>query len=93
MRKDEKEHLARVAALGCVVCGNEAMVHHIRSGMGMGQRASHFETIGLCYFHHQGREGIHTLGTKAWQRKYGYERDFLKQVLEALGINSEVDSK
>lgn len=78
--KAEIDHLAKVAALGCVVCKQPANVHHIRTGMGMAQRASHFQTIPLCYNHHQGNEGIHTLGTKAWQKKYGSELDLLKSV-------------
>lgn len=83
--------MGRVAALGCIVCGGPAMVHHIRSGMGMGQRASHYQTIPLCYNHHQGREGIHTIGTKVWQIIHGYERELLAKVLQLLGIeNTEV---
>ena len=54
INKAEKEHLGKVAALGCIVCHHEgrfgvsAEVHHIRQGAGMGRRNSHFETIPLC---------------------------------------------
>ena len=81
MNKAEKAHLSAVAALGCIVCKAPACVHHIRTGQGMGQRASHFETIPLCHYHHQGAEGIHTIGTKRWQAKYGYERELLAKTL------------
>ena len=56
MNKAEKEHLSRVANVGCIVCrmqGNEespAEIHHIRSGQGISQRASNYEVIPLCPF-------------------------------------------
>ena len=56
MNKAEKEHLSKVAGIGCIVCrmrGNEgtpAEIHHIRSGQGMSQRASNYEAIPLCPF-------------------------------------------
>ena len=56
MNKAEKEHLSKVAAVGCIVCrmqGNEespAEIHHIRSGQGISQRASNYEVIPLCPF-------------------------------------------
>lgn len=77
----EKDHLSKVAALGCIICRAPACVHHIRDGMGLGMRASHFETIPLCHHHHQGSEGIHTLGTKKWQSKFGRERELLDKTL------------
>jgi hypothetical protein len=56
MNKAEKEHLSKVASVGCIVCrmqGNEespAEIHHIRHGQGMSQRASNYEVIPLCPF-------------------------------------------
>lgn len=89
---DERKHMNRVSDLGCVVCRNlgtitnetsyPACIHHIREGKGMGQRASNYEVIPLCHFHHQGRNGIHTIGTKAWRAKYGSEKDLLAQTLK-----------
>ena len=44
INKAEKEHLGKVAALGCIVCHHEgrfgvaAEVHHIRQGAAMGWR-------------------------------------------------------
>lgn len=88
MTKAEKEHLSKVASLGCIVCRNlglgatPAQIHHIRTGKGMGQRASHFEVIPLCPAHHQhGGFGvaIHA-GQKTWEANFGSELDLLKQV-------------
>lgn len=56
MTKDEKLHLSHVADLGCIACrkmgfiGTPAEIHHIRDGVGIGRRASNFETIPLCPF-------------------------------------------
>lgn len=46
----------------------------------MGQRAGHFETLPLCVGHHTGKEGIHTLGTRTWQKKFGTELELLERV-------------
>ena len=35
--------------------------------------------IPLCHHHHQGGEGIHTLGTKIWEEKYGTQEDLLNE--------------
>ena len=56
MNKAEKEHLSKVASVGCIVCRNigfgesPAEIHHVRTGQGMGQRASNYEAIPLCPF-------------------------------------------
>ena len=85
-------HMGRVADNGCIVCKNigngwsPALVHHIRSGgtAGMGQKASDWLTYGLCPDHHQGDNGIHSIGTKKWQMIYGSEFELLAQCLEEI---------
>lgn len=44
----------------------------------MGQKAKDDETIPLCTYHHRGEEGFHTLGKRAWEAKYGRQRDLLE---------------
>ena len=92
MKQAERKHLTAVAELGCIVCYNmgypdsPACIHHIRAGQGMSQRASHYETIPLCPTHHQhGGHGvaIHA-GQKAWELKFGTERELLEQVQNLL---------
>jgi len=90
VNKDEKNHLHKVAELGCIVCrrlgyfGTPAEVHHIRSGQGWG-RASHFHTIPLCPEHHRGNTGVHGLGTKGFVKHYGFtEQELLEEVKELL---------
>lgn len=89
MKKAEKQHRNRVAALGCVVCLNQgnpdtpAELHHIRAGQGMSQRANEFEVIPLCPFHHRhGGHGnaVHA-GRATWEAINGTEQELLVQVL------------
>ena len=71
------EWMGTVASLGCCICRRlgfgptPAMVHHIRTGKGMGVRADDDETIPLCHEHHQGETGIHGMGRKAFEAHYG----------------------
>ena len=77
-----------VVSLGCIACFNmgyqdsPAEIHHLRSGVGQGQRSSHFRTIPLCHPHHRtGGYGVaFHAGPKEWQRIHGNEEDLLKQV-------------
>lgn len=84
--KEERDHLAKVKALPCIICGSMPCdAHHIREGYGMSQRANDFETIPLCKAHHQyGPEAIHSMGTKAWRAKYGSELELLARTNEAI---------
>ena len=60
MTKAERRYMGRVAALSCAICDCEGVhVHHIRTGQGMGERASNYLTIPLCPTCHQGPSGIH----------------------------------
>ncbi len=86
MNKAEKAHLDAVASLPCAVCGAFGThVHHIRTGIGMGRRATNFQTIPLCPEHHQGMTGIHGCGRKAWERLIGKtELQLLEETNEKL---------
>jgi hypothetical protein len=88
----EKAHMGSLASLGCIVCKNKfglfspACVHHVRRGMGMGQR-KHLKTVPLCPTHHQtGGPGIafHATGRDEWEELYGREEDLFKQAMEML---------
>ena len=75
----EKKHMARVAELGCIVCrrigysGTPSELHHPRSGVGMAQRASHWDVLPLCVEHHRGKTGLHGLGTKGFAKHWGFD--------------------
>ncbi len=84
--KAERDYMGRVAELGCIICQMPASVHHITTGVGMGQRASNYDTIPLCPTHHQhGGHGvaIHA-GIKTWEARYGTELDLLEKIKEIL---------
>lgn len=91
--KSEKLHLSRVAGLSCIVCKNlkqgetPAEIHHIRAGLGVGQRADNFKVIPLCPIHHrQGGYGIALhAGRQYWENNFGTETELLVQVLYELG--------
>lgn len=55
------QHLARIKALPCAVCGQAGPsdAHHIRAGQGMAQRASDWLTVPCCRMCHTGPNGIH----------------------------------
>lgn len=93
LTKDEKRYLSRVAASGCIICRRlgfgetPAEIHHQRSGVGKGQRASHYDVMPLCPEHHRGNTGIHGMGIKAFEREYGVtERDLVVATQHEHGI-------
>lgn len=88
---EDRRHMDRVAQLGCIVCRRMGIftplveLHHPRKGTGMGQRAAHKDVLPLCYEHHRGNTGVHGLGTKGFEKHYGFsEADLLTDVAEAL---------
>jgi hypothetical protein len=92
MKKAEKQHLDKVQQLGCIACqkigyfGTPAEIHHIRTGIGKGQRASNYQVIPLCPHHHRNGgygEAFHA-GSKVWQEKFGKEKDLLSEVLGSI---------
>lgn len=80
--KAEKEHLNRVAELGCIICHQPAEIHHLRTGMGMAQRNSNFNVIPLCPLHHRtgGYGTAFHAGKKAFEQNFGSEEELLKRV-------------
>ena len=92
MTKDERVYLSRVAALGCRICvrmgylNTPAEIHHQRTNTGAGARASHRRTVPLCPEHHRGSTGLHGMGRKAFERRYGVtEIELIDEVRELLG--------
>lgn len=75
--KSDKAHFERLSEHGCILCHylglgtTRAEIHHLRHGMGMGQRNNNKMVIGLCPEHHRGATGYHGLGRRAFERMYG----------------------
>jgi hypothetical protein len=84
--------MGRVAKVPCVLCNylglandSPALVHHMKYGTGASDRASDYLTISLCYEHHVGESGVHTLKEKGLRLRYNLsELDLLAMTLEAL---------
>ena len=84
MKKAEKEHLRRVAEMGCYVCSRPAEIHHIRQQTGLAMRSSSYETIPLCEIHHRlGKVSVH-LGKKEFIKRYGTEQQILAEIRRRL---------
>lgn len=83
--KSQKARWDRMANLGCAIegCGHAPCIHHAETGMG--GRKNHDRVIPLCYDHHQGRDGIHTLSRRTWQKKFGTEQDLMAKISGMLG--------
>ena len=81
-----REYMGKVAQLPCAICGVYGVhVHHIRTGIGMGRRASDFDTIPLCPEHHTGGNGIHQLKSSGFYTRYKLdELDLLSMTIDLL---------
>jgi hypothetical protein len=94
MNAKERRWNALVRDLSCIVrvghykiCGSPAAIHH--TGTGAGGRKDNMKVIPICHYHHQGDQGIHTIGRKAWEKLYGTEEELLNKVNKLLGIENE----
>jgi hypothetical protein len=93
--KAEAAYLGKLVRLGCIACrllydDYEApdpslqltVIHHVREGQGMGQRAQNWLAIPLCVSHHTGKEGVHENGHRIPALKMD-EMDLLAATIEA----------
>jgi hypothetical protein len=67
-----KKHMARVADLGCVLCGGDAQVHHIR----VNGEKNDMNVIPLCHLHHTGDFSIHKT-PRAFEKTVGSDLELL----------------
>ena len=76
--------LNAVAALGCVVCGQPAQIHHVRQDASA--RDDRY-VLPLCPAHHtNGGHGVaFHAGRKTWEANYGTQDELLAQVSRMLG--------
>jgi hypothetical protein len=94
--KKEKKHLALVQSLGCLICQQPAICHHIRNrgdgkgNIGFGQRATHYETIPLCPDHHVGKFSIHNC-KQEFEAMYGTEAELLHRTLKEIKSLEQVN--
>jgi hypothetical protein len=87
MTKDERKYYDKIARLGCSLCRHleygetPAEIHHLRRH---GGKRSLAEVIPLCPEHHRGNTGLHGLGRKGFENKYGIDEDFLLKQTKSL---------
>jgi len=87
MTKDERKYYDKLARLGCSLCRHleygetPAEIHHLRR---YGGKRSLAEVIPLCPEHHRGNTGIHGLGRKGFENKYGIDEDYLLEQTKGL---------
>jgi len=43
----------------------------------------------ICHTHHQGSQGIHHLGNRVWEEKYGTQKEMLEMYLEEINHNKD----
>jgi len=85
----QRAHWEKVRELGCIVgpaigCEGDIEIHHCLTGAG--GRKNHNSIVPLCYGHHRGREGIHTISRRVWQNKYGHEVILMVKVQDRLDV-------
>lgn len=89
---EARRYMGRVASLGCIVCREQkgvfspAEVHHIRFQVGIGRRASHYDTLPLCPLHHRtgGYGTAYHAGPGIWETTFGRQTEMLERVREML---------
>lgn len=73
----EREHMAWVAGLGCLVCSRPATVHHVTSDGYKRITRSNWLTAPLCPVHHQIQHGpyesVEALSHAGFTREYGID--------------------
>ena len=92
--KNEKIALDKIARLGCILCatqlgieGSEAELHHVRR---YGTKRSTSPVLPLCPEHHRGNTGLHGLGAKGFENKWGITQErLLECVNQKLGKGNE----
>jgi len=87
MNQKTKKHYGEVADLGCVLClylgmgASPCEIHHIRR---FGGKRDNAPVIGLCPEHHRGNSGVHGLGAKGFEKRYGIGQEFLLELTTEL---------
>jgi hypothetical protein len=92
MTKTEKEHYAKLARLGCILCkqlgvreveDSPTEMHHVRRFGGKRRLAP---VIPLCATHHRlGDSSVHQLGSKGFSAYWGLtQEDLVDKVRELL---------
>ena len=86
---EQRRRWSRIQALGCIICGAAASIHHC--GTGAGGRKNHDAVLPLCFKHHQNGTpedpSIHPW-RKRFEEKYGAENELLEKLERLLCANA-----
>lgn len=86
IRWRSKKHLKQIREMPCCICGNQATAHH-RIGHGdgaMAEKQPDSQSMPLCFDHHTGAKGIHTIGVDRWEEEFGSQWKMLALALAML---------
>ena len=85
--KAQRARWEQIVGYGCMICRNHAAIHHALTGGG--GRKDHDKVLPLCYYHHQGKAGIHTLSRRVWEQRFGATEAELLEVIKTYLGESE----
>ena len=94
-KKHRKEHMSKVAKLGCIVCkqmgypDTPCELHHIKDRRGMSKKSSDYEVLGLWYLPHRGDQVYH-LSPKKFTERFGTQKELLQKVLTYVNVVEDV---
>lgn len=81
--KPRPDYLAAVRELPCVVCRaygepqtEPTAAHHVIHGRYGQRKTPDVQAIPLCWRHHQGPDGVHTIPAE-WKARYGLDVDYI----------------
>jgi len=85
-------HMAKVKNMDCIIyngeCYGETEVHHCFTGSG--GRKNDSKVLPLCFNHHRHVDGIHSIGRKKWQEKYGSEAELLQKTQQLMIMQENI---
>jgi hypothetical protein len=99
---DARAHWPLLVERGCmlkdwsgIACEGRTTIHHAGGGSmlargvlkGKGSKNSDWLTLPLCERHHQGQDGVHTIGVRTWELLYGAQADWLDLLAEELQVD------
>lgn len=95
MTPEIRAHWDRLVAMGCIVTGGPATIHHAHGGSikdrgfhrSIGRKSSNWLTLPLSFELHVGDEGIDRIGVLRWELKYGKQADMLDLICQRLGVD------
>jgi hypothetical protein len=95
VKAELRSHWDAVAAMGCIVSGAPATLHHAHGGSvkdrgfhrSIGRKSSNWLVIPLSFDLHVGDNGIDRIGVTRWEAKYGKQADFLDAIAKRTGVD------